>query len=346
MNNFNHYYDIISNLNPKVNYSNWAKFFSKKEKKLLDGHYDLSIDKCTRSNSYIIHTVTTGPVIIFTDGEIKMVEYHILFTIAHHNGEPIFKLEKTTEGYNLKKCKFYKCFLKYDPNKIRNINCHKNKFCKYKHNKYNQLCNNGIWCTSCNGKFNSSVCNLNNIIKDDLDFNEISKQSILSIMEIDCSKDINNIHYLRETSRELVNKRNDLSKLDDLINDWQLNMDFYFENYKNICIKQHENNISKRKELVSKYGLDIDDFDDLIKKINDDINNIESNNKIIRKTEKIKSLEKNLLKQKSKIEKKQKQLEIQLQQLEIESERLKKCKKESETESETESESKTESESE
>ncbi|AVG46545.1 hypothetical protein [Acanthamoeba polyphaga mimivirus] len=332
-------------MNPKVNYSYWAKYFSKNEKKLLDGHYDLNIDKCTRSNSYIIHTVTTGPVLIFTDGGIKIVEYHILFTIAHHDGEPIFKLEKNNEEYNFEKCEFYKCFLKYDPNKIININCRKNKFCKYKHNKYNQLCNNGIWCTSCNGKFNSSVYNLNNLIKDSLYFNEISKKSILSIMEIDCSKDINNIHYLREVSRELTEKRNDLSKLDNLISDWQLNMDFYFENYKNLCIKQHENNISKRKELVSKYGLDIDDFDDLIKKINGDINNIKSNDKIIRETEKIKSLEKKLLKQKCEIEKKQRQLEIQRRKLEIESERLKKHKIESKIESESETDSETESES-
>ncbi|AZL89917.1 hypothetical protein QKC54_gp0805 [Megavirus baoshan] len=346
MNNFNHYYDILSNLNPKVNYSNWAKFFSEKEKKLLDGHYDLNIDKCTKSNSYIIHTITTGPIVIFIDGEIKIVEYHILFTIAHRNGEPIFKLEKNNERYNFEKYDFYDCFLKCNPNKIKYISCQKNKFCKYKHNKYNQLSNNRVWCISCNGKFNKSIYNLNNIIKDSLYFNEISKQSILSIMEVDCSKDINNIHYLRQASRELTKKRDNLSELDNLIDDWQLNMDFYFENYKKICIKQHENNILKRKELVSNYGLDIDDYDNLIKKIDSNIDNINSNDKIIRETKRIKSLEKNLLKQKCEIEKKQKQLETQRHKLEIKSEHLKKNKIESQIESESESESESDPESE
>ncbi|AUV58327.1 hypothetical protein [Bandra megavirus] len=315
MDNINLHYDGLYKSNPLVKDFTLIKYCLENNKQYLNQISNLNIsdpntDNYIEPNSCPIYSGITDPELTIINGEPSVIKYNILFTVAHLNNKPSLKLKKKYNTYAFYKYSFYDKYFYYNPVDIKETQCHGDKCRRDFH-----VSDCGIWCESCHGDFCEYISNLDTIMVRKLNFAQFPKESILNIVPIYIPVDYNNLENLQNIINKLTLNRDNLEQLDNKINNWQLDMEKYIEKYKKECKKQQEINILKRNELVSIHGLDINDYNNLIKKFNDTISKIKLENEITEQTKNLKLLEDELLKQKQSTEDKKKFLEMELSQV-------------------------------
>ncbi|ANB50502.1 hypothetical protein [Powai lake megavirus] len=328
MDNINLHYNGLHKLNPLVKDFTLIKYCWENNKQYLDQITNLNISNPNTDNyiepeSCPIYFGTTDPELTIINGEPCIIKYNIFFTVAHLNNKPILKIKKKYNTYAFYDYSFYDNFFYYNPVDIKETQCRGDK-CR---NDFH-VSDCGIWCESCHGDFSEYVSNLDTIIVKKLNFAHFPKESIINIVPIYSPVDYDNLDNLKVIIENLTLNRDNLEQLDNKINNWESDMEKYIEKYKKDCKKQQEINILRRNELVSIHGLDIDDYNSLIKKFNNSITKIKLDNEITEQTKKLKLLEDELLKQRQSIEDKNKILELELSQVQKKMDQIKKYSQE------------------
>ncbi|AZL89464.1 hypothetical protein QKC54_gp0359 [Megavirus baoshan] len=320
MDNINLHYDSLYKSNPIIKNFTLLEYCLKDNKQYLDQIIDLNINN---PDSCPIYIGSTNSKLSIVNGEPSFIKYKILFSVVHLNKIPVLYLKKKDNVYAFNEYTFYDEFFYYNPLNIKKTQCRGDK-CR---NDFH-VSDCGIWCESCHGDFYEYVSNLDTIMVKKLNFVHFPKESIINIVPIYSPVDLDNLDNLKVIIENLTLNRDNIEQLDNKINNWQSNMEKYIEKYKKECKKQQEINILKRSELKSIHGLDINDYNNLIKKFNDSISKIKLANEINEQTKKLKLLEDELLKQKQSTDDKKIHLELELSQVQKKMDQIKKYNQE------------------
>lgn len=320
MDNINLHYDSLYKSDPIIKNFTLLDYCLEDNKEYLDQIINLDFNN---PDSCPIYIGSSNPELTIINGEPSLVKYKILFSVAHLNKIPVLYLKKKYNAYAFNEYTFYDEFFYYNPLDIKETQCRGDKCRRDFH-----VSDCGIWCESCHGDFCEYVSNLDTIMVKKLNFTHFPKESIINIVPIYSPVDYDNLENLKVIVEKLTLNRDNLEQLDNKINNWKSDMGKYIEKYIKECKKQQEINILKRNELKSTHGLDINEYNNLIKKFNNSINKIKLENEINEQTKKLKLLEDELLKQKQSTEDKQKLLESELTQVQKNMDLIKKYNQE------------------
>ncbi|BCS83040.1 hypothetical protein QLL95_gp1083 [Cotonvirus japonicus] len=186
-------------------------------------------------NNSLLHIGKIKPIIIFeNDLPIKLLSFDIIFSVAKHNSNIIYKAPTSSYGYDFNNLKFHDNFFIHNPNNITTTQCN-----GYKCRNDFHVTDNGVWCESCHDDFDRSCSNLKILMHNNIQLSNIPFEFIIDIIKHETLININlsDLKNLKAIKSQLNSDFSEILKLHESINSIDDK------------IKKYVTNLNKQKQL-------------------------------------------------------------------------------------------------
>ncbi|AUV58326.1 hypothetical protein [Bandra megavirus] len=222
---------------------------------LLNKMFDVDITGYTEKKS-LLTLLESDYICEFIDGKItQLTKYQILINLGSYSESDIL-VGQIPENYDINKCYFYGDYFIFHPKNIIYSDCNE-KCCAI-----NILMTKETWCNKCGGQLNANI--LWNLVQKEINFSNISKNSVLYIRKINEDVDLNDIICLQKISNYLDGENYKIKILQQRINDINEKIKYYTE-YMNTRKEYNETIIYN---LLNNKGCQLNEFNILIDEIN------------------------------------------------------------------------------